>query len=584
MNSNYDDIDNLNNSSEDIEDSQEQLNSIIGLGRFSSRKSYYPELQKKIKELEEEKNKYQRIFSDALSGIFQANLQGKILVANPAIVSICGYNSLASFLLIENIGKHLFCNSDELENLINKIKDAKSILGYETRFKKRDGNMIDVSINASLNTNNSGDFIECFVQDITQKKRAEEEIKSKNEEYLVVNEELRESFERISEINTELEEAKEKAEESDRLKSAFLANMSHEIRTPMNGIIGFSEMLADPSTEEDKRSYYAKIVIESCQQLLNIVNDILDISLIETDALKLKIEEVSINDLIKDLYEIYKMRKPNLSLSYNTPLKDNDGIVKTDKNRLRQILTNLLNNAFKFTNNGFIKYGYQVLDTKLQFFVEDSGIGITETHLTKIFERFRQEDQDLTREYGGTGLGLTISKQLVNLLGGDIWVKSIKGKGSTFYFEISYERSKDKNMDKSTLNIELKYNSNINILVAEDEDVNFFYIEEILKKHNIKSIRAKNGEKAIEICKNNNNINLVLMDIKMPVMNGYDATRKIKEFKPSLPIIALTAYAMDSDRDKAKEAGCDEHISKPINLKELFPIIEKYISVNNSKS
>ncbi len=565
-------------------ESDERLHSIIGLGKFSSRKSYYPELQKKIKELEEERNKFQRIFSDALSGILQINLQGKILVANPAIVTICGYESQESFLLIENIAESLFATPDDLEKLIEELQNKKSIIGFESQFKKKDGELIDVSINASKQKGKKEDFLECFIQDITQKKRAEEEIKAKNEEYLALNEELRESFEHISEINTELEEAKEKAEESDRLKSAFLANMSHEIRTPMNGIIGFSEMLMDQGLSDERKAHYAKIVIDSSQQLLTIVNDILDISLIETDDLKLKYEDVSVNQLIEDLYEFYKIKKPNLLFTYSLTLPEEDSVIRTDITRLKQVLTNLLNNAFKFTNQGSIKFGYQLSDDKMQFFVEDSGIGITETHLSKIFERFRQEDLDLTREYGGTGLGLTISKQLVNLLGGDIWVESVKGKGSTFFFTLPYKVVKKKEKEKIIAKDNITFNQDLTILVAEDEDINFLYVEEILKRVELNIIRALNGQEAIDICKENDAINLILMDIKMPVMNGYDATRRIKEFKPDLPIIALTAYAMENDRKKAMDAGCDEHVSKPIDLNILLPIIEKYKFANKTSS
>lgn len=576
MISNNPDKENIDDS-EEFQNNQYQLQGIIGLGKFSSRKSYYPELQKKIKELEEERNKYQRIFSDALSGIFQSDLFGKIIVANQAMVQICGYDSQESFLAIENIGEQLFASSNELKELIEIVSVKQSVLGFETMFTKQDGSEIHVSLNASIQSSGSENFIECFVQDITQKKKTEEEIKAKNEEYLAVNEELRESLEHINEINAELEEAKQKAEESDRLKSAFLANMSHEIRTPMNGIVGFSEMLAGSELSNEKKPYYAKIVIDSSQQLLNIVNDILDISLIETNELKLTMEEVSINDIIKDLYEFYKLKKQNLQFSYKIPLKDDECIVKTDKNRLRQILTNLLNNSFKFTNEGFIEYGYKLKNDELLFFVKDSGIGITKDHLSKIFERFRQEDLDLTRNYGGTGLGLTISKQLVNLLGGDLCVESVKSEGSTFYFTLPYNTGKQSKRKEMLPNENMNdFNETYTILVAEDEDINFLYAKEILERHNLKVIRAKDGNEAVKICLNDSSIDLVLMDIKMPFLNGYEATQKIKEIKPSLPIIALTAYAMDSDKDKAKEAGCDGHVSKPINTKELFSIIEMY--------
>jgi len=373
-------------------------------------------------------------------------------------------------------------------------------------------------------------------------------------------------------------EAKEKAEESDRLKSAFLANMSHEIRTPMNGIIGFSKLYINDDISHDKRNYYAQVVINSSNQLLTILDDILDISRIETGRINLNYEKVVVNDLIMDLFTFFnpQFNKKTISLIPYKELNDNESTIKTDKTRLRQILSNLLNNAFKFTREGYIKYGYELEKDDIRFFVEDTGIGISEKYHEIIFEPFRQVELEITRHSGGTGLGLSISKRLVELLGGNIWLKSEKGKGSAFYFTLPYKSVdkivKQKRKEKVENEIKVKTDDFV-ILVAEDEEINYLYIEEVLSELDVKLLHARNGKEAVEIFKENSKINLVLMDIKMPVLNGYEAAKQIKKINPDIVIIAQTAYAMKEDKSKATEAGCDGYIAKPLDADELLNII-----------
>jgi PAS domain S-box-containing protein len=422
--------------------------------------------------------------------------------------------------------------------------------------------------------------------DISNQKRIEFELKAQmdennslNEEYISQNEELIESIERIKKINEELNEAKLNAEESYRLKSAFLANMSHEIRTPMNGIIGFSELLKSPKLPEEKREYYSGIIIDSSKQLLIIVNDILDISQIETGKVSLVYEDVIINDLINILFAFFEPQTGSkaIKLHSHKPLSNSLSTICTDKTRLRQVLTNLLNNAIKFTHEGHIKFGYKVIDDNMEFFVEDTGIGIPEDLHEKVFEPFRQAELEITNHYGGTGLGLTISRKLVELLGGKIWLESQRGRGSVFYFTIPYNSNflGVKNTEKQEKMVSNKFYDMV-ILVVEDDDVNYLFLETVLSKNNIKIHRALNGIEAVELCRNNPNIKLVLMDIKLPFMNGYEAARRIKQQNPNMPIIAQTAYAMCEDRKKAIEAGCDDYISKPIIKSELLKLIEKY--------
>ncbi len=424
--------------------------------------------------------------------------------------------------------------------------------------------------------------------DIDKQKKAELELKEQmeenialNEEYLSQNEEISESLTRIQIINEELEKARKKAEDSDKLKSAFLANMSHEIRTPMNGIIGFSEMLEDPDITIEKRNQYSKIITQSSHQLLAILNDILDLSKIETGNMELYIEEVAINDLISDLLVFYEpqAKKKSLIMKEFKELKYNQSIILTDKTRLKQVLTNMISNALKFTENGSISFGYRKRDNELHFFVKDSGIGISPDMHQKIFEPFRQAEIGTTRKYGGTGLGLSISKKIIEMLGGCIWLESEPYVGTTFYFSIPYKcpetqsNKYDPNIDKIA-----SLDQKLTILVAEDDDVNYMYIEELFSKSGFNLIHAQDGLEAIDLFKKNPQIQLVLMDIKMPHCNGYEAFKAIKAINPIVPVIAQTAYAMSEDKVKVSESGFEGYIAKPINKIELLNLMKELIS------
>ncbi|MBN2175367.1 MAG: tetratricopeptide repeat protein [Bacteroidales bacterium] len=388
---------------------------------------------------------------------------------------------------------------------------------------------------------------------------------------------------RISFIRN-LQQAKTVAESSDKLKTAFLANMSHEIRTPMNAIIGFSNLLADPSLSQNKREEYLSHIIQSSNLLLNLIDDIIDISKIEAGQINISNQDVQINTLVRDIYRTFRNvnKNKNINLNINLPQLSDNYVCKSDPVRLRQILSNLIGNALKFTEKGYVEIGYTIKDiddeSHVEFFVKDSGIGIPVDKQDLIFERFRQVDDSRTRRFGGTGLGLSISKRLVELLGGSIRVVSQEGAGSEFYFTIPFKREDLIEQEEAEPFSLTKYNwKNKTILIAEDENSNFELIKASIQKTGIKIIRAINGEDAVEVVGKNNSIDLVLMDIRMPKMNGYDATRSIKAIKPGLPVISITAYAMSEDEVKSLEAGCDRYISKPIRPTQLLAVIEGFL-------
>ena len=382
-------------------------------------------------------------------------------------------------------------------------------------------------------------------------------------------------------INREqLIEAKQKAEESDKLKSAFLANMSHEIRTPLNGILGFANLLTANDLSEDKVAKYKDVIEKSSDQLLRIINDILDISRIETGQIELNEEDVDVKELMTEVYNKYADEANEKGLEFlceKTGLEKKH-IYRIDRYKLQQVLDNLVQNAIKFTDEGHIKMGCERKSGKLHFFVHDTGIGITGRELSRIFKRFHQviDERNRIRPVGGTGLGLSISKAYVELMGGSIWVESEYKRGSNFIFEIPGKTNLPKESATKIINIPAL--DHLNILVAEDEESNFLYLEEILEAYNINIHRAKNGQEALNILKEHPDIDLILMDIKMPVMNGLEATKAIKKLFPDIPVIAQTAYATPEDKKNAKMAGCDDYLVKPIQRSTLIETMDNYFN------
>ena len=528
------------------------------------------------KKTEEELQKSEtllRIFLDSLDDAMHLiDSDFRIRLYNRKVQQWCELLGFETELIGKNIQDVFpFITDVDINNYLRVLDTGESNITQE---KKELGDQIITTETRRipLKTGKKVTGVVTIVVDISQRKKAEKDLKA----------------------------ALEKATESDRLKSAFLANMSHEIRTPMNGILGFSNLLKEPELGRDKQKEYVDIIEKSGERMLSLINNLVDISKIEARQMDVYITSTNINKEIEDLYNFFKPEVENkgMQLYHNSTLEDKDATIETDKEKLYAILANLIKNAIKYSDKGRIEIGYNLTssatdtsassatdtsassatDTSkdsanlIQFYVKDTGIGIPKDRQKAIFDRFVQADIEDLQVREGSGLGLSITKAYVEMLGGKIWLKSQKGKGSQFYFTIPYKNkplattitiaSDNKQKTKDKLN-------NLRILIVEDDETADIFLIEILKEMSSNFLHARTGTEGIEISKNNDDIDLILMDIKMPDINGYEATKKIREFNKDVAIIAQTAYALSGDRKKAIQAGCDDYISKPINSEEL---------------
>ncbi|CAA6692070.1 MULTISPECIES: PAS domain S-box protein [unclassified Lentimonas] len=486
------------------------------------------------------------------TSILITDKEGSIEYANPAAIKMTGYQ------LQELIGKNpkLFKSGEHnnalYQTLWSTLLDGKTWQG-ELLNKKKNGELVWENTTISPIIKNCGEITHfvAIKEDITSKKK----------------------------MIAELEQAKERAEQSDQLKSAFLANMSHEIRTPLNGILGFSSLLEEEDESFETVKEYAEIISNSGSHLLNLINDIIHISKIDAGHIKAVAEAINLTALLNELYEVFRGQIENSSHALKLELvQPSDPLwILTDPTRLRQILENLLGNALKFTRSGSIQFGFQEREDKLLFHVKDTGIGIHEDQHTSVFERFTQASHETERLYGGTGLGLSISKSCAQMLGGDIWLESVLGTGSVFYFDIDYVPHQKMKIEKTGEPDKEPQFTGEHILIAEDDDLSYLFLKKVLSMKNLKVSRTTSGIETIERVMAADDIDFLLMDIQMPGMNGWEATRQIKKIKPNLPIVAQTAYAFENDREKCIEAGCDAYISKPIQPKQLLSLIASHL-------
>ena len=392
-------------------------------------------------------------------------------------------------------------------------------------------------------------------------------------------------FEENNNQKKELIDAKIKAEEGDRLKSSFLANLSHEIRTPMNAINGFTDLLISSKLDEAERLEYLKVIDKSGKNLVSIIDDLIEMSKIDSNQIIPNYSSINLEACIRELHETVKITIPKSKnvafhiLESSHPLLQN---IISDEIKLKQIIVNLVTNGIKYTETGMVSLGYDVneVDKTIVFKIKDTGLGIDEKNQKYIFDRFKRVDSDLSIREGGLGLGLAISKAYIEILNGSINLESTVGKGSLFTFTIplQYDEAKPLIVEPVTDKKELDGDTKVTILIAEDDNINFLLFQKVMSSRNYTIIRAVNGQEAVKLCLDNPNINLVLMDIKMPIMNGFQALEHIRSFRPELPIIAQTAYASPEDQDRIFEAGFTNYITKPINKEKLHELIHQVLN------
>jgi PAS domain S-box-containing protein len=511
---------------------------------ISERKLAEEKLQKTLNDLKIS----QRI---AQIGSWEYNLASNTFTGSEEIIRLLGFLP-GSVLGFQEISDCIIPEDREqaLKGFAHLIQTGETFTNVARMIKKDTGEIRDFLSISELRLDQNGQPTAVFGvnQDITKRIRAEQE----------------------------LIKAKEHAEESDRLKTAFMNNISHEIRTPLNGILGFSQLMADPDLTKDERAHYYSIVKSSSHRLMNTVTDFMDMSLIASGNQEVQKKLFAPGDLLDEIYNRFLPigKTKNLALSLQIPPATSKLYINSDQELLHNVLSHLVDNAIKFTDQGRVSLGFETKGNEFEFFITDTGVGINKEVQPTIFDKFMQENVSNTRGHEGCGLGLPIAKGIVELLGGRIWFESGKGQGSAFYFTIPVEMA----ADKIPVNHETGLNTNGKplILIAEDDLSGSLLLERILRKQGVDILVVNDGQKAVAACRQNPVISLVLMDLKMPVLDGFEATKQIKSFKPSLPIIAITAYALSGDENRALKAGCDDYIAKPFETELLLGKLKKY--------
>lgn len=508
------------------------------------------------RELHKSKMFIESVFHNAQDGICVLNMDGDFVEVNQAMSQITGFQK--EKIIGSNINQLLPKSWHKQNELaFSFLKSGKSWGNFETEFIVENNQIVPVLITYSVISDENGKphSIISTVKDIVD----------------------------IKLLQQKLKEEKEKAEKADKQKSVFLSNMSHEIRTPMNTILGFSDILLEPDLTEEEKNEFINLIRNSGNTLLTLIDDIIDISKIEAGRIRIKKENCNIFGLLTDLHMIFEedlrtKGKKDVDLILKTPNDFSSFVVFTDPNRLRQIITNLLTNAIKFTESGRIEFGYRFSSSNnIVFFCSDTGIGIPEDMHETIFERFGQVDSNQTRKVKGTGLGLAICKNLVELLGGNIRVESEPDNGTTFTFTLPLQLLTDVISSSTVLPSGKKWDGKT-ILIAEDNKSNYMLIEAYLQKSGVTIMSATNGIEAIRLATQYQNIDLVLMDIQMPEMDGCTALDELRKLGKTMPVIAQTAYAMNEDRDKFLDMGFSGFIPKPVSSKVLFDLLNKFLA------
>jgi len=581
-----------------LRDENQEIYAFVGLIRdVSDRVEAY-------KKMEESEQRFRTIYESSAVGIKTISLDYKIQRANEAYCKFLGYPEE------ELTGKTTteITYQDDKEQYVQKmnqlIKGQINGLEMEKRFIRKDGQVVWGAVNVFLIKDDKGkpSYFLGNVVDIDQRRKAEEKLRQKiedyqalneeyltqNEEYQAQNEELNQHLMQIRKMNEELEQARQKAEESDRLKSAFLANMSHEIRTPMNSIVGFSDLLNDPEIEEEEKNNYVQVIHSQSNMLLQLIDDIVDVAKIESGKVKINPEPVELNKFVNEIRSVSQVMLENAKKENNIELKthkdrpEEEINIKADVDRLSQILNNLVGNAIKYTHEGYIEIGYKTKASHVTLYVKDTGVGIPEKDKNEVFKRFSRgsvlKDPETNKLYRGTGLGLNIVYQFTRLMNGEVSLDSTPGKGSVFYVSFPWDKADKQAKQKTEKRAPAQTQTNLGdrkILLVEDDADNMEYLKAVFRNTGITLLTAETGEKAVEMARKETDLDLILMDIKLPGIDGYEATRKIKELNPDIPVIAQTAHAMSDDRQKALDSGCVDYISKPMKKSELMPMIQK---------
>lgn len=515
------------------------------------------------KQAEDESRKLLKALEQSPISVMIADLEGHILYANNKAAEISGVEVNDLMGKIPNIIEPYKTDAEHFGTIWKALKETGA---WEGEFENEDRKGRKYWEYARLSSIKNA--------------------RGKTTHYVYVKEDISDR----KKIETELRQAKVQAEESDKLKTAFLANMSHEIRTPMNAIIGFSEMMRTDDFSEEEHHEFLDLIIDNSKKLLSTLDNIIDIAKIEAGQMTFSNSLCSANKILYDNFYAFEKRKTKLDKSLITfearQFRENENFMFiSDPVRINQVLSNLLENAFKYTGKGIIEFGYKMINEQgqeyIDYYVKDSGQGISPAKMESIFNRFTQVSDNYMSTTGGTGLGLAISRNIARLMNGDIRLDSRVGKGSVFHFLIPYTPARPgiqkvgAATDESGPEYEWPGNT---VLIAEDEDSNFQLLEIMLRRTKVRIDRAYNGKQAVDYVLGGNDVDLVLMDVRMPVMNGYEATEHIKKFNPDLPVIIQTAFAMNSDRENSFEAGCDEYLSKPIKATDLYRVMKKFLS------
>ena len=506
--------------------------------------------------LRKSEEKYRRIFDNVQDVYYETTIEGKILEVSPSIEVL----SKGLYRMEHLIGKSMYdfyAESRERDQIIKGLNEKGFVADFEVTLKNSEGILTPCSISAKLIFDHLGDPEKIIgsLRDITDRKNASDALKL----------------------------AKEKAEKSDKLKTDFLNNISHEVRTPLNGILGFAEIISLQDLSEEEKKDSLSMLFESSNRLLNTITNYMDISLITSGSLSVNKKDFSPSQVLKRILNNFEpvCLSRKLELILDLPENSEDFVIHSDPEICQKILSHFMDNAVKFTENGSITFGFRTKDNQAEFYVKDTGIGIGHESYSTIFDRFSKENVGPYRVTEGSGLGLSIAKGMTEAIGGSIWLESETGTGSCFFLSIPFKKSGNIFDPKSRDRSRRSSLSEFPILVAEDEETNFYYLNALLvRETGAEILHATNGREAIEIFKANPGIKLILMDIKMPEIDGFEATRQIKLINKDVRIIAITAYAMSGDEDRIIASGCDGYLSKPINKKSLLEKISEFVKIN----